>query len=899
MFSQKAVLNFFQAALIIVAVSWCTLAQSGQTGVITGKVIDETTLNPLPNTKVVVQGTSISGVTDRTGAFRIERVPVGTQTLEFSYLGYDLLSREVIVPEGDSLALEISLKQSVQEVITVYGEPILQGQSRALNQQKNAETIQNVVSADQIGRFPDPNAAEATQRIPGITIQRDQGEGRYVLVRGTEARLNAMMINGQRVPSPEGDIRQVALDVIPADLLETIEVTKALTPDMDADSIGGSVNLVTKQAPERRIFSITYGAGLNNLVQGAIQNGNVTFGQRFFDNKLGVVASGSFFNTNRGSQNFETSYDDGEIEDFELRDYSINRKRHATNLALDLKPNASHTFFFNGIYNYYSDQEYRRRVTNKVQDNEIERELKDRFEVQRIAQFSIGGKHFLPQNWQVDYRFSYGYAEEDEPNALNTAFLQEDVEFRPNVTPTSIDPDNIRVNALNEDVSKFKLDELSNDFNFTSDRDISFWGNIAHAFLVSDGISGSFKAGGKFWRKRKFRNNETTIFKPEDDVFLKDNLDRQFFAQKSIIDGRYVIGQHVNAAAARAFLTSLSLERETDFEADAADFLATERIGAGYAMATFYFGQRFSLLPGFRYEHTSYDYKGFDVLFNPDGDYVSTTPVTGKSSTGIFLPALHAKYRLGENTNVRAAFTRSLARPNYVDLVPTQLIIEEDEEITRGNPNLDLTRSWNVDVLAEHYFNTVGVVSGGFFYKKIDDFIFPFQFREQRNGDSFDVTQPQNGKSADLYGLEFAFQNKLRFLPGPLDGFGLYFNYTYTNSNAKLQDGRVISLPGQNKHTGNASINYEKKGFSGSLSWNYQGKYLNEVGAEPNRDIFLDDRLQLDLSVSQAITPKIRVFGQLINLTNSPFRRFEGINVRPVQEEYYSFWGTFGVKIDF
>ena len=148
-----------------------------------------------------------------------------------------------------------------REDVTVTA-PILEGQARALNQQQNAPNIMNVVSADQIGAFPDPNAAEAVQRVPGVSIQRDQGEGRYVLVRGTEARLNSMMIDGERIPSPEGDIRSVALDVIPADLLESIEVTKALTPDMDGDAIGGAVNLVTRQAPEKRRVFVDLGGGL-------------------------------------------------------------------------------------------------------------------------------------------------------------------------------------------------------------------------------------------------------------------------------------------------------------------------------------------------------------------------------------------------------------------------------------------------------------------------------------------------------------------------------------------------------------------------------------------------------------------------------------------------------------
>ncbi len=201
-------------------------------GVVAGRVTGSDAGRALPGAKVALAGTGPFVTTDHSGAFRMIGVPVGMQTLEVTYLGYKTKTVDVEVVASETLRQDVSLEPSgsFREDITVRDEPFLEGQSKALNQQKHSINIKNIVAADQIGRFPDPNAAEATQRIPGVTIQRDQGEGRYVLVRGSAPRLSASAINGVKIPSPDGDVRYVALDVIPADLLEAIEVTKAITP---------------------------------------------------------------------------------------------------------------------------------------------------------------------------------------------------------------------------------------------------------------------------------------------------------------------------------------------------------------------------------------------------------------------------------------------------------------------------------------------------------------------------------------------------------------------------------------------------------------------------------------------------------------------------------------------
>ena len=249
-----------RSILFALGFGFSVLAASAQTttGSIEGRVLDSVTGEPLPGATVLLEGSSITGSTDRTGTFRVSGAPAGDQTLLVTYLGKQDGRVTVAVRAGGVVSTaDVKLQRiAFSETVTVTADEfILDAQARALNQQKSAPNITNVVSADQIGSFPDPNAADTAQRIPGVSVSKDQGEGRYVLVRGAEPRLNSMMIDGERIPSPDPTLRQVALDVVPSDLLQSIEVSKAITPDQDGDAIGGGVNLVMKQAPDRlRMF---------------------------------------------------------------------------------------------------------------------------------------------------------------------------------------------------------------------------------------------------------------------------------------------------------------------------------------------------------------------------------------------------------------------------------------------------------------------------------------------------------------------------------------------------------------------------------------------------------------------------------------------------------------------
>lgn len=857
-------------------------------GVLQGRVVDADG-RALAGAAVTVEGSSLSSATDGAGRYRLPQVPAGARAIRVSYLGLADETQSVEMPESGVTALDFTLGRVVSsEEVTVTDEPIREGTARALNQQRSAANIQNVVAADQMGRFPDPNAAEATQRIPGVSVQRDQGEGRYVVIRGSEPRLNSMTLNGERIPSTEGDIRNVALDVVPADLLQAIEVSKALTPDMDGDAIGGAVNLVTRRAPEGERWGASVGYGHNDLSGKPIYSGNAVYGRRQ-EGGPGFLVAATGMETQRATDNFEAEYDDGELETLELRDYSVTRERFGLNLDADKALSASSDLRLHGVANEFGDQEFRRALVNGVADGELSRELKDRYEVQSIRSLTLDGSTLVGDHSLVAYRLSYSSGEEREPDGVDSAYLQEDVEFDPNVTPEAIDPDNIQAHPGNEDLGAYELDDLVYYDNEVKEEDLVGALDATFFFYRDERFSGSWKTGVKYRSKDKKRDNE--LFEVDvDDPGFQSLLDRR--PGRNLFGSRYTTGPFQDAYALRRLAAAGELEK--DPEEDLADYEANEDTFAGFAMGELRVGDNLTTLFGVRYESTEADYLAYRLVFDGDGDFASIDPVRGDKSTGELLPSVHLRWALGEKSNLRAAVTRSLARPNFFDIAPYELVLEEDGEIERGNPDLEVTTAWNFDLLYERYLAPLGVVSAGIFHKSLDAAIFPFRFEEERGGEDFDVLQPRNGNGAKISGLELAWQNQLA------SGFGFYFNYTWTDSEIELLErGDSPRLPGQAESVGNFALAYEKSGFSARLSFNYNGEFLSEIGEEAGEDLFVEERLQIDFAASWQVAARWRLFLELVNLGDEPYKVFQGTPDRPIQVEEYSYWATLGMKLDF
>lgn len=917
-------------------------------GHLVGQIWDANTGEPLPGCNIVIEGTKLGTATDLGGNYSIPNVPAGTVKVVVTYLGYTKLEEEVIIAEGAILRANFKLTSTfleAKEVVFIGGQKT--GQARALNQQMTAGNVKNVIAADQIDKFPDPNTAEALQRVPAIAVQRDQGEGRYITIRGTDPNLNNVKINGQRIPSPEGDVRQVALDVVPADALGTIEIDKTLTPDMDGDAIGGSVNLVTRSAfdYDRPSFGqITLGGGYNAISENGIGQGAFNYGRQMNKN-LAIMVNGSYYVTARGSDNQEMEWGEEDIyptgsnaddiddelvdpvgedeilADLQLRDYTVTRTRASLGTKIDYRYGTNNNVSFNAMWNQFGDQEYRRRTrvrfdkgfflqNNQVTDARIEKELKDRYEIQRI--WSVDGTNhttFMNGMLEMDNFIGYAYAEEEEPDRKDYTYVYKGIDFSYNTndpdTPTFSPTNGTSVADINNPAN-YEFDEIAFEDNLTTDDEFTFASDFKYHMGLMD-APGFVKAGFKFRMKNKDRTNRVELY-TDVDATMQDVFER--FDTGTFIDGDYDdydIGLNIDPDKGDDFFNGNTFEVMEDLEGQTgANYEATENVTAAYLMGNWTFNRKFTVIAGARVEMTDLEYTGYKFVIEDDELSGTVQEITESNDYMNVLPALNLRYQVMPNANIRAAFSQSIARPKYYDLVPYEIYLYDDNALLVGNPELDPSLSTNFDLLGEYYMEPLGVVSAGFFMKSIDNYMYTSGRKDYTfNGTMYDEwSKPLNAEDAgSLMGFEFSWNQQFSMLPGALSGLGIYGNYTYTESEIDYinEDGtkRTSILAGQSKAIYNVALTYEKFGFSGQIGLNYTGKQILEVGESNEEDAWLKERLQVDLSASYRVWKGLTVYGNLINLTDEPYVVYLGDEDHPIQREFYKFWGHLGVKFQF
>lgn len=908
-------------------------------GIIRGRLLDEQGLS-LPGANIVLaEQPSVGTISDIDGNFTLTRVPAGDYTVKISYIGYATLEEKVTVRDGETTTLKVRMQPGVMvgDEILVLGDR-LKGQAKALNQQKNNTNITNIVASDQIGRFPDANIGDAMKRITGVTMQYDQGEARDIIIRGMAPQLNSVMINGERIPSAEGDNRRIQMDLIPSDMIQTIEVNKAVTPDMDADAIGGAVNLVTRKAPSGLRVSGTAASGMNFLSNKPIWTGSAIVGNRFANDKLGVVFSASYNNHNFGSDNVEAVWIQNDnvnrpvLDEFDIRKYVVQRVRRSASLSLDYAINNKNTLFLTSMYNWRDDWENRYRFrASRLEDAfddgaftdlgngmyEVEgrvafqtkgglnsdRVKNTRLEDQRVRNLTLGGDHLFGNKIKFTWSGTYARASEFRPNERYIEYrnggqnLILDVQNpeKPNVYfQTPSDAQAIEFNSLTEQNQEVWEEDFNGRFDFT--------------VPLSD--KGILKFGGRTRNKTKKRDLNFFEYEPLDlvafgetlgDVETSSQSDSDFLAGSQYQAGNFVRNTFLGGLDLRN--PSLFDESDEPSEYATSEYSAKERISGGYAMLDYQLSEKLSVLAGLRLEHTFIEYTG--NIYDLDADEI--TPQSGSDSYLNVLPGLHLKFDASENMIVRAAWTNTLARPNYFDLTPYVAFSVSDQELEKGNPNLKASTASNFDLMIENYFKSIGIVSGGGFYKKINDFIYT---RRQENysdpenpqfGTDLEFSQPENGGDANVFGFEVSFQRQLDFLPGFWKGFGVYLNYTYTQTETTGVTDReteTLTLPGTAGNMFNASLSYETEKLVLRASLNATSDYLDEFGGDAFNDRYYDKQLFLDFNGSYAFTKKLRLFVELNNITNQPLRYYQGVQAQTMQMEYYNMRMNFGLKFD-
>ncbi len=922
----------------------CGIAASALGGTVSGRVSDGSGVRSLQSAEVEIVELGRRTETGADGQFRFADVPEGEYTLRVRYVGAAAVD-EAIKVSGANAAANIRVGSSAAYIDNVLVVGQRASLSSALSRQRAADGIESVLSRDGIGQFPDQNAAEALRRVAGINVLNDQGEGRFVAVRGLSPDLNAVSINGARVPAPESDVRSVALDVIPAELIESIEIKKSLTPDMDADTLGASIEINTAGAFDRSEPFLTFsGEGSYNDLNGewsprASADFSTMLGDRF-----GIAAGLSYYERKFSTDNIEMDGWDVSDDDIayadtvEYRDYDVERTRLGGSLSLDFRATDSTTLYARLLQSRFEDQEYRGRLIFEMDeapfagsdtaaefasdDGEIAvtRDIKDRYEEQTITSLTAGGETFAGA-WTFKYNLAWSKARERERGSLDPVAFEQSFEDPgqfgvgfdyadmklPRYTVTA-DPD-----AVFADASAYEFDQLERTtLSLSEDEEIAARVDVSREFNF-DGTTFTLQGGLKTRQREKSYDLQLDVYDGFDgDFTLADVAGSQSYGLASI-------DPIPSGPRTRAFYNANSALFELDpvdtqFESAVADYDVTEDINAGYLLGRYENGP-LRLIAGARIEQTKNRIAGNRVelveegaTYNGDVLEEDTVFVTREAFDRDYtdvLPSINVRFETDGHLMLRGGVYKSLVRPQIGQLAP-RFIVEENEDGDRegefGNPELKPYEAWNADASAEWYFSGNGVVQAGVFYKSIDNFIVNATFEDVTFNGIFanEALIPINGDEAEVRGFELNYQQSLGFLPGWLDGLLVGVNYTYTDTQGTV-DGRSIPLPASAQNTVNLSIGYEKGPVSLRATAAYRDRYLDELGDSPEEDRYVEDHLQFDLSAKYRVTQQLQVFAQFINLGDEPYvayQRGPG-RKRLLQYEEYSWTSNLGVRFNF
>lgn len=873
-------------------------------------------------------GTNRETTTDRQGRFRFDGLAPGEYEVSVDYLGYQnqTVAARVTANAGQEFVFE--LEQPSVERIQVVGSR--DGQARALNAQRASDNIRSIVSSDYLGRFPDANVAESMQRLPGASIQRDQGEGKFVNVRGAPLEYANVSIDGVILPSPDGGSRAIDLDTIPADIISALELTKAITPDMDADAIAGNINIVTQGALDsrERILRGNVSFGQNEKGNGDAYRLAATFGDRIGGNdNFGFLVSANHAQTDRVTDNIEHSWimgpnGDYVVEATDMKDYEVTRIRSGVSGRLDWRMDENTHFSLSHNYSRFEDSEFRDNMsidwdrhsedatsTSGVARMRFNKELRNRTFVNRINTTQFTGKHLL-ESMMIDYSAAYSVASQNYPDRDYLYFRSS---FRPNVRYDFSNPDLPSFEVLGPDGGVIGTDFSENTipadtyafrryerrFGEAEDKEQSYainltlpsqWGNAFATYK----FGAKARLREKFNDEDRFRNAVGTGSPSLTDVFI-DKRSQPF-------DGFYDNGPKME----RNFV---SLYRSIYENADylpliaasvTSDYRASEDTYAAYAMNTLEW-QDTTLLFGVRVEHTRTEGRAFEF----DDETETASPNNASSSYTNAFPSIHLRHELNNGVILRAAYSTGLSRPNFEDLAPYVIIEERSTgmgEVEVGNIDLKPTYAHNFDLMAEYYIEPVGLISAGVFYKDLKNPI--FKARSTIEGGEFDgfrLNRPENANSGELYGFEVNWQQALTNLPGAWSGLGFLANYTFTESRADLPFGiGRTDLAGTSRHTYNLGLSYDSERVTAQLAYNYRSEFIDSYNTgNPDLNIYWDERGTLDFTASYRINRNFTAFMEATNLTDSKAIRYQGERNRVYEHEQFGRAWQVGVRMNF
>lgn len=804
-----------------------------------------------------------------------------------------------------------------------------ESQVRAIDAKRDSDAIQDTLSSDSMGQYPDQNIGESLSRLPGISVTRDQGEGRYVVIRGLDAAQNSVTVDGIGMGTPEDSSRAAPLDVIPSESTERLTVIKAPTPDMPGDSLGGTILVESASAFDRdgRTLRLKAEASHQNLSGETSPKAAFNFSDVYGDT-FGVAFGLSWQDRDYESDNVEVEYDD-QFEDvtgdrltpveMQRRKYSINRERTGLNLNLDWRPDNDNQYYLRTLYTDFTDAETRQNHIVPMGEGDIAdyggdswrvegisaddfgRRLRYRTKEEDTFTASAGGMNRFGHA-KIDYQLGYTKVRErvDDEVEMRFEYLgDEDMAIRvgPGAIPSFdvIDPAggdawlrNAHYGTDRLVVAPKQVDDeaLSAKFDFTYAGDSVAW-----------------KAGflGR-WRDRDVNVDEA-------EYRVAPDIDLAGWTTASPSYRHGYLGDGLSSSAMRRYLREnrgAFAERPGDVAENTMislveDYVASEDVLAAYLMGTVDLGN-LRVIAGARVERTEFDAAGWQVDLDEDGE-LSVAPSSASSSYTSVLPGLHLRYDTDGDWVLRGAITKTIARPSFGDISPRASINRDDEEAELGNPQLDPYESVNVDLSFERYIGDSGLFSAGLFHKSIDGYIVETWTDDDPAYPGYDVTRPINGQDAKVFGVELNWQQRLDFLPGAWSGLlvGLSGTWLETEFVAGTEDrgGEKFVLPLSSERLYSAHIGWENDRLSTRLAAVYRSEYLEEIGDDSRYDLWVAANTQLDFSLDYRMGGRWSLYFEASNLLDEPLELYQGSPATTLQNELYGRTYAAGVKLRF
>ena len=890
----------FSAALLAAS------ATAIQAHTLDGIVKDNKTGEPLIGTVIRVKELpNVGTTTGLDGSFTLHELPdKGKYTLVVTFMAYK--TKEIVVDVANDEKVDIPMDEDLKQLgeVVVTGHREYRSDRSAVETVKNAGNVLNVMSQQSIQLSPDVNVASVLQRVSGVTMERDaSGEASYAILRGMDKRYNYTLVNGVKIPSPDDKNRYIPLNIFPSDLMDRLVVSKSLTADMEGDAAGGVVDMVMKDAPSRfqlqanaaigttdyfwkdgrdyitsnrsdytkkapyEAFDSEYKASISDFKNGPVQLkshsmpapnfiGGLSIGNRFWNDRLGVMLAGSIQNTFRGTERTYNSVKmaSGEqamyISKLNHRYYSIHDLTTGAHAKIDLTLPGHKIEWYNmyvrtnskGVrYNNTIGTEYI-GANSYTQDDEI-RSLST---TQSIFATNLKGTHHLTKNFTLDWSGIFSQAKEEDPDRTYVTLS--------NSVSTEANADgNILSGNLwdtNKNITKTFPKDAERRFQHNKDTDWAGYINLTYDTHFANDVEALWKAGAQYRRKERSNRYYSYIFSPADNA---QDLDGNGLEQFDNVDW--------------VCKTPYSQASQLNYD-------SKEHIGGAYAMVTFKskFGE---LNAGFRAEHTNQIYTMLQHFRNMGQ--------TGEQSYWDYLPSASLKWTPTKKMNVRLSYYRSINRPGFYEIVPYQIMGEEYQE--KGNPNLKRARIDNIDLRWEWFPSNTEQVLAGVFYKYLKDPIEQvFVTSDGKIGSGTDAYyMPDNLGNAKNMGFEIDVIKYIRH-------FGIKANYTYTYSkittskreykagSAEYKSGVTQSRPlvNQAPHTANISLLYKdtENGWNAQLASSFTGAKLALVSPFKDADQWDKAMFGLDLSAEKQFKNCFSIFFKANNLLDAKRERY-------------------------